>query len=140
MEKTGVVVDGDIDVDGDWLTCDEMPCNEVHLVLAWASFMFCTHAVAFSTMVGVWLTLTPTAATSDFFWQFPRAIAWPARSMMLGVACWAIDATFLAVVKHGTNLMLWLIIPAFALAGHVGYMFFQIRHFNFQWSKTQPCK
>ncbi|CAK0841251.1 unnamed protein product [Prorocentrum cordatum] len=137
MDKMSEKVDEEMDFDGDWLDCDRIACSEIHVVLSCVSFMCCVHAVAFTTCVVLWLSLTPPKATKDFFYTFPLSMVRPAEAMMVGMAAWALDQMFLAFVRHGTHVMMWLAIPAAGLTGHCLVMWWHMRKFAWHWPDPQ---
>eukprot|EP00929_Paragymnodinium_shiwhaense_P114859 TRINITY_DN83391_c0_g1_i1.p1 TRINITY_DN83391_c0_g1~~TRINITY_DN83391_c0_g1_i1.p1 ORF type:complete len:199 (+),score=12.51 TRINITY_DN83391_c0_g1_i1:110-706(+) len=133
MERFSEKVEEDMDFPGDWLDCSEIPCNDIHVWVSSLSFMFCAHAVVFSTLVVCWLSMTPVKATRDFYQTFPNAMLRPSQSMMMGITCWAADSMWLAIIQHGTDIMRWVMILAFLLLGHVGYLFYKMRAFCWTW-------
>mmetsp|Transcript_55105 Transcript_55105/g.129353 ORF Transcript_55105/g.129353 Transcript_55105/m.129353 type:complete len:187 (-) Transcript_55105:201-761(-) len=127
MDQTGESIDDDA---SDWIDCGEVPCNDVHVVLAWLSLSACAHAVMYTTCAMVWLSVVPVSATRDFFHRLPNIMLLPGLSMILGCTCWALDALWLTTIRHGANLKwLWLAIPAMVVFLHVISTCLQMRHF-----------
>ena len=102
MEKTGKTVEQDA---SKWIDCSRVPCNEIHVTLSWLSLIGCAHAVMYTTCVLVWMAVVPEAATRDFFQTFPNVMVRATQSMMMGSICWAFDALWLTIIKHGSLLM-----------------------------------
>ncbi|CAE7384500.1 unnamed protein product [Symbiodinium sp. CCMP2592] len=137
MEKTGESVGQDA---SKWIDCSRVPCNEIHVALSWLSLIGCAHAVLFTTCVLVWMAVLPEAATRDFFYSFPSVMVRATQSMMMVSTCWALDALWLAIIKHGPKLMgesrkLFLAVPGFGLFFHLIWSFYWMRDFAWHWPK-----
>ncbi|CAE7865235.1 unnamed protein product [Symbiodinium microadriaticum] len=133
MEKTGKTVEQDA---SKWIDCSRVPCNEIHVTLSWLSLIGCAHAVMYTTCVLVWMAVVPEAATRDFFQTFPNVMVRATQSMMMGSICWAFDALWLTIIKHGSLLMLFLAVPGFVLFFHLMWSFVQMREFAWHWPKN----
>ncbi|CAE7872320.1 unnamed protein product [Symbiodinium necroappetens] len=133
MEKTGKTVEQDA---SKWIDCSRVPCNEIHVTLSWLSLIGCAHAVMYTTCVLVWMAVVPEAATRDFFQTFPNVMVRATQSMMMGSICWAFDALWLTIIKHGSLLMLFLAVPGFVLFFHLMWSFVQMREFAWHWPKA----
>eukprot|EP00933_Yihiella_yeosuensis_P080654 TRINITY_DN94117_c0_g1_i1.p1 TRINITY_DN94117_c0_g1~~TRINITY_DN94117_c0_g1_i1.p1 ORF type:complete len:204 (+),score=11.97 TRINITY_DN94117_c0_g1_i1:71-682(+) len=118
-----------------WLDCKKVSCNDIHVVFVSIALIASTYTLVSSTVAFLFMSVTPSERTADFFESFPHAWSSSCWMMVCGVIFWVCDTIWLAMLTHGCKHLL----PA--VAGFVLiwiWMFSVFRRMRkFVWSDPQ---